>query len=377
MLLLPFLLIILIMPTNAGAVEHLNVKSAILIDEAGGRVLYAQNEHERLEPASITKVMTMLLIMEAVDSGRARLNEKIRTSRNAENMGGSQVYLKEGEIFPLSTMIECIAVVSANDASTAVAEALFGGTDEFIDAMNAKAKALGAKDTHFQNETGLPAPDHYSSAYDMALFGRELVLKHPRILRWTSEKTGSLRGGKFILRNTNKLLWTFTGADGLKTGHTDEAGFCLVGTAKRAGFRLLSVVFGAPTDQERILASSKLLEYGFRNFVRKSLGKKGQVLGTAAIKGAAGKIPIRLGSDLAVVIKREEAKDIRTSIVYNQRKAPLPAGVEVGRMVARLNGEIVGSAPVITQQKVPRANFLMRLWMGIVQWISGLFGKKT
>lgn len=375
-LLLLVLLLVLALPVHGQFFERLNVKAAILIDADSGRVLYAQNEDARLEPASTTKVMTMLLIMEMVDSGRAKLNEKITTSRYAESMGGSQVYLKEGEVLTLDKMIETIAVVSANDASTAVAEQLFGSVDEFIAAMNNKAKKLGAKNTHFVNDTGLPAPGHYSSAADMAIFARELIVKHPRILRWTSIERSSIRDGKFIMHNTNKLLGAYPGVDGLKTGHTKEAGYCLVATAKRSNTRLISVVFGAPSDSVRQQVTKQLLEYGFRNYIRQTIYKKGEAVGEATIEGAAGRFPVQVKESLNVLVQREEADNVKKRLVFSKRTAPLPAGAVVGRAVATIDGKVIGSTPVALSKPAPRANFLVRIWWAILHWVSGLFGRK-
>lgn len=372
-LLLLVLLLAFALPVQGQFFEKLNVKAAVLIDADSGRVLYNQNEHQRLEPASTTKVMTMLLIMEMVDSGRAKLNEPIKTSAYAESMGGSQIFLKEGEVLPLSKMIESIAVVSANDASTAVAEQLFGGMDEFIAAMNHKAKELGAKDTHFMNDTGLPAPDHYSSVFDMAIFARELITKHPRILHWTSIQTSSIRGGKFILRNTNKLLGAYPGVDGLKTGHTKEAGFCLVATAKRSGMRLISVIFGAPTDADRQQTTKKLLEYGFRNYIKKIVYRKGETAGKASIKNAAGRYPVQVGQGLSVLVKREEAGTLRKKVIFYQKTAPQPAGAVVGRAVAMIGGKEVGSSPVVLTKKAPKANIFIQIWWSLMKWIGSLF----
>ena len=241
-----------------------DARAAVLMDPVSGKVLYAQNENLRLPPASVTKVMTMLLILEAVDRKKVSWDEKIIVSATAAGMGGSQVYLKEGEEFTLRELFKTIAVVSANDASAAVAEYLYGSIEDFVDAMNLKARNLGLKNTHFANETGLPDPGHYSSAYDLAVMSREL-LKYPEVLKFTSIWLDTFRDGQFTLRNTNELLKVYRGADGLKTGHTAEAKFCLAATAKKGEFRLLSVIMGASSDAKRVAETKKLLDYGYRN----------------------------------------------------------------------------------------------------------------
>ena len=369
------IILCLIMAVPTIAVEYFPARAGILMEAESGRIIFAQNEHQRLPPASVTKVMTMLLLMEAVDGGKAKLSEKVTTSPNAARMGGSQIYLREGEVLTLEKMIEAIAVVSANDASTAVAEHLFGTTEEFVALMNRRAQGMGLKNTNFVNETGLPHPEHYTSVYDMALVSRQLVVYHPDILRWTSIETDSIRDGAFVLRNTNKLISTFQGADGLKTGHTQEAGFCLAATAKRSGMRLISVVFGAESEAERLQLTRSLLELGFRNYQRKVVAPQGENVGTLRIKGAYGKIPVKLQRELDAVVKREEVDEIQVDLLPNQVKLPVAKGDVIGKAVARVGEEEVGEAPVITDRPVRQANILLRAWMSIVNWISGLFGR--
>lgn len=369
-------LFLCIISACGGAVEVFPAKAGILIEAESGRVLFTQNENQRLPPASVTKVMTMLLIMEAVDGGKAKLSEEIVTSRLAAGMGGSQIYLKEGEVLTLDKMLEAIAVVSANDASAAVAEHLYGDTEEFIATMNRRARELGTKNTNFVNETGLPDPDHYMSVADVALISRELIVNHPRILHYTSIETDSIRGGAFVLHNTNKLLGTFRGADGLKTGHTKEAGFCLAATAQRSGMRLISVVFGAASNRERLQVTRKMLELGFRNYQRVLVAKKGDSMGDVQINDASGKVPVILGRELSAIVKREEADKVKQSVKVNDVKAPLPQGAVVGKATLTVNNEVVGEASVVTARKVARANIVVRFWRGIVRWIGSLFGRK-
>lgn len=357
-----------------GAAFSINARAAVLMDSATGKVLYAQNENQRLPPASVTKVMNMLLILEAVHAHQITWDEPITASATAAGMGGSQIFLKEGETMPLRDMFKAIAVVSANDASAAVAEHLYGSLVDFIDAMNEKAKALGLKNTHFANETGLPDPNHYSSAYDLAVISRNL-LQYPEVLKFTSIWLDSLRGGKFILRNTNELLKAYRGADGLKTGHTAEAKFCLSATAVKGGFRLLSVILGADTDAIRVNETKRLLDYGYRNFQRRLVQKAGSNVGTVTLPEASpAKIPVRLRSDFAVVVERGKDQQITTRLIPDKKlDLPVKAGQRVGILRAEVGGVSVGSAPVYATTEAHRANFLVRWWRIFVEWVSSFF----
>ena len=355
----------------------INAKAAVLMDPVSGKVLYGQDEHQRLPPASVTKIMTMLLIMEALDSGRVKWSDKIPTSRTAEGMGGSQIYLKEGEEMTLREMFKAIAVVSANDASTAVAEYLYGSDQDFIGAMNARGRKLGLKDTHFANETGLPDPAHYSSAYDLARMSREL-LKHPQVLKFTSIWLDSLRGGKFMLRNTNELIRVYQGADGLKTGHTDEAKFCLSGTAQRNGMRLLTVILGAASDAERVFQTRRLLDYGFRTYQWRLLQKARLTVGTLYLKEAnPSRVPVKIKTDLGVLVERERNPKLQTRMVpLANLKLPLGPGRPIGALQALSQGRVVASTPLYTVAKVEPVNFLVRGWRAFWDLIGRLFSGK-
>ncbi len=364
-----------IRPVWAFSIE---AKAAILMDPVSGKILYAQNEHQRLPPASVTKVMTMLLIMEAVESGRIGWDEKIVTSKAAAGMGGSQIYLKEGEEMTLREMFKAIAVVSANDASTAIAEHLYGSDIDFVEAMNNRAQKLKLKNTHFANETGLPDPEHYSSAYDLAVISREL-LKYPEVLKFTSIWMDSLRDGKFILRNTNELIRVYRGADGLKTGHTSEAKYCLAATAKKGDFRLLSVILGAESDAARVAQTKRLLDYGFRNFQWKPVFESKKVIGRVYIKGAKQEqVSVQLRSDFGVVVERGKELVVTTRITPDKNiKLPIKSGARIGTVSAVLEGKIIGQAPVYAAENVEEANFLVKGWRWIRDFFKSLFSKKT
>lgn len=243
-------------------------KSAILIERDTGTVLYDKNSNEQLPPASMTKIMTMLLIMEAIDSGKLKMDEKIRTSEYAASMGGSQVFLEPGEEMTTEEMLRAIAIGSANDASVAVAERIAGSEEAFVEEMNKKVKELGLKNTLFQNTTGLPADNHYSTAHDMAIIAKEL-LKYDGITKFTGTYESYLRENsekKFWLVNTNRLVKFYPGVDGLKTGFTSEAKYCLTATAEKKGMRVIAVVFGAPTSKARNAQVTKMLDYAFSQY---------------------------------------------------------------------------------------------------------------
>lgn len=366
--------LILIMAFSAlhpkpGLTFSIDARAAVLMDPLSGKVLFEQDKDRRWPPASVTKVMTMLLIMEAIDSARVKWSDQIRTSDIAAGMGGSQVYLKEGEEFPLSEMFKAIAVVSANDASTAVAEHLYGSDRDFIEAMNQKAKALGLKNTNFVNETGLPDPNHYSSAYDLAVISREL-LKYPEVLKYTSIWMDTFRNGEFQLRNTNELIRVYRGADGLKTGHTEEAKFCLAATAKKGNMRLLSVILGAASDSKRVSETRRLLDYGFRNYQWELLKKAGQELGKVYLKTARPEmVPVELKEDLGVLVERGREKLVETELApLPNLKYPIKAGGKVGLLKAIYQGEVLAEKPVYATVEVKRANFLVRSW----RWLRDL-----
>lgn len=353
-------------------------KSAVLMEPFSGKILFEQDAHQRLAPASVTKVMTMLLILEAVDAKRITWDEKITTTAIAAGMGGSQIYLKEGEEMTLDEMFKAIAVVSANDASTAVAEHLYGTDEDFVIAMNQRARQLGLKDTHFANETGLPDPEHYSSAYDLAVISREL-LKHPVIFKYTSIWMDSLRNGEFKLRNTNELIRVYRGADGLKTGHTAEAKFSLAATAKKGNFRLLSVIMGAETNTIRIAQSKRLLDYGYRNYQWKEIHPSNQTIGRVYIKEAQTEmIPVKVKNDFGVVVERGKDQLVDTQIIPKTKLIfPIKQGQQIATIEADINGKKLGRAGLYATATVKKANILTRSWRWLRDIFKGMFGKKN
>jgi D-alanyl-D-alanine carboxypeptidase (penicillin-binding protein 5/6) len=360
-----------------GADLTIKAKAAILMEPHSGRILFAQDERRRFPPASVTKLMTMLLIMEAVDRGKLRWDDRIPTSATAAGMGGSQVFLREHEVLTLREMFKAIAVVSANDASTAVAEYLYGSDQDFIKVMNRRARRLGLRDTHFANETGLPDPDHYSSAFDLAMIAREL-LKYPEVLRFTAIWMDSLRSGKFILKNTNDLIKYYQGADGLKTGHTAEAKYCLAATAQKEGFRLLSVILGTESNAERIAQTRRLLDYGFRNYEWRMIKPARAQVGEITIRKASPmRVTVETHAKFHALRERDNQKPIRLRVEpFPNLKLPTGVNQKVGLLKAFQNETLIGSAPVYPTRPLKKANWLILMWRGFWGWIGGLFGKK-
>ncbi|MGE5585292.1 MAG: D-alanyl-D-alanine carboxypeptidase family protein [Bacillota bacterium] len=365
------------------AAPELKARSAVLISAETGQVLYEKEPDMRVAPASITKVMTMLLAMEAVDSKKVGLDDMVTTSTEASQIGGSQIWLAEGEQMKLGDMMKAIAIVSANDAAYAVSEFIAGSAEDFVNQMNEKARDLGMKNTHFENPDGLPAPDHYSTAREIAIMSRELVTKHPKVLEWTSVWTDTLerkgprvRQEESFLRNTNELILRYPGADGLKTGMTDEAGYCLSGTAKRDDVRLISVVMGLPTNDDRLEDTIKLLNYGFREFDRVAVAKKGEVVGKIRVpNGRREDVPAATSADFVAFVEKGKKDLVNTSIESEERRAPIRKGEKLGAIVASLDGREVARMDLVATEDVPRANIFTVIMRAIRDFFRGLFGR--
>jgi len=352
-------------PSQAAAIP-LNSKAAVLMDYQTGRVLYAHNEHEPLPPASVTKVMTLLLALEAVRDGKASLDDLVVASEYAASMGGTQIWLEPGERMPLRDLLYAIAVGSANDAAVAVAEHLGGTEQAFVEMMNAKAQALGMRNTRFANPSGLPPQTvgkqgpHVMSAYDIALMSRYAV-SLPGFLEYTSTwgpvvmRQGTLE--KPVLWNYNRMLRSYSGMDGIKTGMTSEAGYCLAATAARDGLRLIAVALGAPTAAARDEDIRRLLDFGFSQLKAEIVAKKGDVLAEVdVIKGREKRLALVAGADLAVSMPRDSESRPETEIVFERRPvAPIEEGEVLAQLVARLDGEEVGRVPLMAERGVARA----------------------
>lgn len=320
----------------------LNAKSAILMEEATGNILYESNPDERLPIASVTKVMTMLLIMEAVDSGKISLDDMVTVSENAMSYGGSTMFLETGEQLTVNDMLKGIAVASANDGCVAMAEHLAGSESAFVDMMNEKAKELGMENTHFMNTNGLDEDGHYSSARDVAIMSRELM-KHETIFNYTSIWMDTLRGGKFQLANTNKLIRFYDGANGLKTGSTSKALCCLSAAAKRNDMQLIAVVLGAPTSAERFASAKSLLDYGFANYaVNTQITAGDEVQKIAVEKGVDKEVDVVAGDSCSTLVKKGQEDNITKEIKIDETiTAPIEAGQKIGTMTISRDGEVI------------------------------------
>ena len=320
----------------------LNAKSAILMEESTGNILYESNPDERLPIASVTKVMTMLLIMEAVDSGKISLDDMVTVSENAMSYGGSTMFLETGEQLTVNDMLKGIAVASANDGCVAMAEHLAGSESAFVDMMNEKAKELGMENTHFMNTNGLDEDDHYSSARDVAIMSRELM-KHETIFNYTSIWMDTLRGGKFQLANTNKLIRFYDGANGLKTGSTSKALCCLSAAAKRNDMQLIAVVLGAPTSAERFASGKSLLDYGFANYaVNTQITAGDEVQKIAVEKGVDKEVGVVAGDSCSTLVKKGQEDNITKEIKIDETiTAPIEAGQKIGTMTISRDGEVI------------------------------------
>lgn len=320
----------------------LNAKSAILMEESTGNILYESNPDERVPIASVTKVMTMLLIMEAVDSGKISLDDMVTVSENAMSYGGSTMFLETGEQLTVNDMLKGIAVASANDGCVAMAEHLAGSESAFVDMMNEKAKELGMENTHFMNTNGLDEDDHYSSARDVAIMSRELM-KHETIFNYTSIWMDTLRGGKFQLANTNKLIRFYDGANGLKTGSTSKALCCLSAAAKRNDMQLIAVVLGAPTSAERFASAKSLLDYGFANYaVNTQITAGDEVQKIAVEKGVDKEVGVVAGDSCSTLVKKGQEDNITKEIKIDETiTAPIEAGQKIGTMTISRDGEVI------------------------------------
>ncbi|WEG11448.1 D-alanyl-D-alanine carboxypeptidase [Pullulanibacillus sp. KACC 23026] len=341
-----------------------NVSSAILIEQDTGKVLLEKNAEKELPPASMTKIMTLLLIFKALDHHDISLTDKVRISEHAASMGGSQVYLEPGEEMTVNDLLKAIAIGSANDASMAMAEYIAGSEQEFVKKMNEEVKTLGLKHTHFNNPTGLPENDHYSTASDMAKMAQAL-LQYPDVLKYTSLYESYLRentDNKFWLVNTNKLLKAYPGVDGLKTGFTNEAKYCLTATAKRDGMRVIAVVMGAPTSKERNREITQLFDYAFANYKTKPILAKGKVVKEVTIsKSEEGTVPIVTQRPVVVLLKKgtgAATPKLKTDIVINKNlKAPMKKGTVVGSYEVKDGQKVLSSTPLIVSTNIHEAGY--------------------
>ncbi|SFL81006.1 D-alanyl-D-alanine carboxypeptidase family protein [Pelosinus propionicus] len=336
-------------------------QSAVLMD-GNGTVLFEKDSHKRLPPASVTKSMTLLLAVEAVEQGRVNLTDQVTITENAWHQGGSQIWLEPGEQMTLHELMIAMAVVSANDAAVAVMEHIFGSQAAAVEAMNQRSTALGLKDTHFANVNGLPTPDHYMSAFDTALIAKEAV-KHPFYMELCSIKEYWLRDGKNWLVNTNKLLWWYKGADGLKTGWTQEAQYCFAGTAKRDGLRLISVVFATPDPRSHLRESMKLLDWGFSNFAAMPIINSGAVVERVKVsKGMEKELQLVAAEDLTLLLSKGENKNLQKQVVADSAiSAPIVQGQKCGELLVLRDGKEIGKVDLVAEKSVEKASLIKTL----------------
>jgi D-alanyl-D-alanine carboxypeptidase (penicillin-binding protein 5/6) len=359
-----------------GAVDlQLSAPSAVLMDLATGTVLYETNSHERLAPASVTKVMTLLLIMEAVDSGKISWQDMVTASEAAAAKGGSQVYLKVGETMSVEEMVKSITVSSANDCACAMAEFIAGSEAGFVEKMNARAQELGMEDTHFVNCTGLDdepsAAEHLTSAYDIALMSRELLLHHPDIKRFTTIWMDTVRNGAFGLANTNKLVRFYEGTTGLKTGYTSSAGHCLSASAQREGLELVAVVLHCSSSPDRFQSAKALLDYGFANYALVPVQEGEALAPVPVVLGEAGTVqPVASGEEQLLIDKSLRQSVTRTVELQPNVEAPVTQGQRLGTLTIQANGQVLAEVPLVAQEAVARltwkdlfANILRRICM--------------
>ena len=333
--LLAALCMVTLLPVQAAAVElPLTSRAALLMEKTTGQILFAQNEHEKLEPASVTKIMTLLLTMDAIDSGALAYDDVVTVSANAAGMGGSQVFLAEGEQITVEELLKCVCVSSGNDAVVALAEKVAGVTELFVEQMNNRARGLGMDDTHFVNPTGLTAEGHVTSAHDIALMSRELLTKHPDIRSFTTIWTDSIRGGTFDLANTNKLIRRYDGATGLKTGYTASAGYCISATAEREGMELIAVVMKGETADKRNADAKALLNYGFSAYALVSAAPEEPLPALPVTMGETDSVSLTLPPDaLTAVVEKAQAAALERRIDLPES---LPAPVRQGQQVGTL-----------------------------------------
>ena len=351
-----------VLPRKAQAVElELDGKSALLMDLATGTILYEKNAHEALAPASVTKVMTMLLIMEAIDSGKIGWDDMVTASESAAAKGGSQIYLKVGETMSVSDMVKSIAVSSANDCACAMAEHLAGSESAFVDMMNTRAQELGMTDTHFVNCTGLDddpeAANHKTSAHDIAVMSRELLKNHPDIKKFTTIWMDTVRNGAFGLSNTNKLIRFYSGATGLKTGFTSGAGYCLSASAQREGLELIAVVMGCTTSQKRTAACKAMLDYGFANFALVSPQLEDAVTVPVTL-GKQDQVAAQLGQEGSILIDKGQKNSVTTEITLEEQlMAPVSQGQKLGTMTVKAGDQVLSEIPLVAAVPVEKLTF--------------------
>ncbi len=371
-----FLIILFIPRIKAAELSFAsNAKSAILIEASTGKILYEKNADEKLVPASMTKMMSMLLILEAIENGVLKWDQIITVSENASGMGGSQILLETGEKMSVKDLFKGVAIASGNDAVVALSEAIYGSESVFVDHMNKKAKTLGLKNTNFKNPHGLDTADHYSSARDMALIAKELS-KHEEVFKYTSVYDDYLRQNtdrKIWLVNTNKLVRFYDGVDGLKTGFTDGAGYCITATAKKNGMRIIAVVMGEPTSKMRNKEISEMLDYAFAQYKIRNLLKGKKSLGKYRVdSGKEEYVNVIPNEEVTVINKRgEDLKNINYKVYINDLKAPIIKGDSVGNLKIFENGKFIRNINLTVDKNISKINFIELFIRNLKDMIRG------
>ena len=368
---------VIISPYIAYGDVDITSKSAVLMDYNTGKLIYALNEHEKLPPASVTKIMTLLLTMEAISSGKIKLNDKVSISEYASKMGGTQVYLEPGESQTVEDLIKAVSIRSANDAAVALGEFISGSNEVFVKLMNDRAKSLGMENTNFVNTSGLPADDHYTTAYDIALMSREL-LKCTEIQKYLTTWMEDLAVGKKkdntqTMVNTNRLIRDYDGTTGIKTGSTNAAGYCMSASAKRGDLQFIAVILGGKTSAVRFEESKKLLDYGFANYDSLLLGKKGDVMATLSVEKAKNiSLDIVLENDVFALLPKGSNGKVDTELIHPDNvDPPVKQGDLLGEMVVRVDGKEVERANLVAKQDLENADFLTLFTRTIKNFISG------
>ena len=356
------LLIVLFFPFNVFADDLIpNARSGILIEANSGKIIFEKAKDKRVSVASMTKMVAQIIILEEIEKGSIKWDDIVVASRNASDMGGSQIYLEEGEKMSVRDLMKGVSVASGNDATVALAEYISGSEDKFVKRMNKKVKELGLKNTHFTNCTGLDEKNHYSSAYDMGVIARELVVNHPKILEFSSIYEDYLREDttdKFWLVNTNKLIRQYEGTDGLKTGHTDDAGYCLAATSKRDNIRLIGIVLGEKDSKIRNSETINLLDYGFNNVKVNVLKEKGSIIDNLSIEKAnIQKVPILLKNDLIVIDGPSDKKKIKYKVQFNNYNLPIKKKTVIGKIKAFYKKKLISEEDLIIGESIRKIDY--------------------
>lgn len=378
LILLIILLVAFSYPAYANEIT-INAQGAVLMDAGSGTFLMEQDAHKKLFPASVTKIMTALIAMESLENGKISLDDQVVISRNAAGMGGSQIYMEPEETKTVEQLLKAIVVASGNDASVALAEHVAGTEEAFVGIMNQRAKELGMNDTNFVNPHGLHDENHYTSAYDVALMSRELI-KHSKIFDWTTIWMEDILVGKegrfttFTMVNTNKLLRRYQGVDGLKTGSTDAAKYCLSATAVRGNMRLIAVLMGSPTSEIRFREAEKLLNTGFSKYNSVPLATKDDIIEKLELnKGKERWVNVKPKDDIKVLVLKGQEENLQKEIVLPSAvTAPVKQGDKLGELIVRKDGEVLSNTDLVAEKTVEKAGLFLILKRIVVDWITSV-----